>query len=1032
MYARSNLMSDEEFGQPPEEETRILEQACSRIEILLADACLGIETCSISEVINIADRIAAIPSKVTLELVEPLAQIEHRSVAQKQLLDGVRHLLIRHLIMVLHDLSRNDSTNTLDQRARFLFIIERCYPGYHDWGNPYNYDKFDAQVLDRLTTLLKEADEIVPVEKKHVPDLPVLAERLQPEVNEDVRSMLTGWEHLDGSGLVQKAREIVRYLIDTADRITGRQTRDRVPDDRIEEALWSEQKVDWGSGTHNAAAHCIGEALVPIFGDLSNAEEGTKALFLLSSSLPPSVDLLKNCPGLARIVRRLSIQCSSTEAVSMTRSLAWDKSRSDHRERLASRREKWDRYVISNGSIAEATIDLLESYSRQDLVPEHLTNICSELRQLFAHITWGQLLEDARQHESYEQIMRSNRFLSAEASNLSAAEAYIDLFSLSDRSIAETLPELFIHQKDHKEFVSLIQFFRATNPFAGLELWYQDVMDSQDAAEMARGAFIMFNTENPFLFIHPDILMVIQEVFEHHGLWSALDEQARVKVQRSLNEIFFAASTQTHNDWGYASDACSGFVQALGSTIPVRDSTVSHLLVQDIARFCEHDRWVMPPQAFQWELELRKLYPALKDGTYSELLQQFYAEHPEGLFGYFQRVNIVITAETRAFEIRNLIREFEETEIINPETGERKETFLVICSGPPSTYELAIAKLKLEGITLITIDQHDLAALDAIVLNLQNELTPGDHSISTNKGGISGVNLRHIQGRLPEIFSSLLTPGAINWPDVAAVIDQRGGLLYLPAAQQIKYLQWLMERGLANDESALHLSRGLAGNLLISMEYFFGAQYDPDLICHWNTDFLESSIRENSLWINSVSLYSINELLTGTRDSIPEFDQGHVTLASVSILRGLQRAMQSYKPGYLDADASITPLMENYIGDMDEAISSIQADHPDFDTGKVEPYIAGMICSSYYADSHGFPSFPDTRCDLSSAERGMLMYVKDNIGQICREIIPSFLADAGITNELQAINMLACVRPGRIVDYLRKSIAEQRPYQQQE
>jgi len=616
---------------------------------------------------------------------------------------------------------------------------------------------------------------------------------------------------------------------------------------------------------------------------------------------------------------------------------------------------------------------------------------CRALEALYRSLTWGDVLSDL-EHEYKGQVNdRENR---------SPAQYFGEVIvrrGLTGVSIADSLPEIYMNSGENGDHdcTILINLLRESHLYQGIGSWIKKEIEGGETDQIVEALIVLFNTENQFQFIHPDVKQILDHLIEKYRnvVPDDLPSEARLKMEHFLQETFFAASTDTINDWGYARDVCAEFVHAL------HDPVVGPLLWRDCVDYCVNDRWLYPPFLFQLKIALALEFPDMPDtADLLALLKRFYEEDREGgLRAFMGTVNIIITANSRQFEIEEPDKTREDIE------RDPEEIMVVLFSGSPGISIQTAVGEKFHR--LITVDREDLRQLQPYpagrALHLAVETIPG-YAMMAEPQGKAPDDLRH-EHREATLPGELDKLNDIPWGLVRRVIDQRGSLLYLTIKEQRTYLTWLIGALKSNSGAVLDLAKGLSRCLGINARICFadGQVAIEDLQTTYPFEGSAHSLSESlgleehfASFVNmpDYRLYFMSHIMTTALDAVLSAHGNEFT------------------------DYSSPGIYRHTMEPQTCILEEPREKNKDLNEERMISIIAGIISMELYGDAGEFLPCNETLSvteDMSVAERELLNQFFEKKIMIISAIQLQLGRD-NVSNYLQAINQPGLVRINKI------------------
>jgi len=482
--------------------------------------------------------------------------------------------------------------------------------------------------------------------------------------------------------------------------------------------------------------------------------------------------------------------------------------------------------------ISQRLPDALKGWNKEDAQASELDLICQKVRNVYAQMTWGNLIQDydrLNEHSSGLEIEKNIYYQSRKTDFIKAVNKY----HLQKSRISDFKDGKVIKNSDDRNFLS--NRFRAEALGKDLYQWMIDALKTKDNSLIAQAIYIIFNTENPFLYISPKVTTFIKRTMDRfRDNLPELTEKGFGKMEHFIQELNFATHADFLNDWGYCQEAGETYFGLL------EDKEVGNLLFRDTVLLANDERATLfPAQIFNFFEQIIRLYP--KTESYDQAIKQFYKEYPIGIHQYFNgKTNIIITGAQRSLEHLNLSEEG-----IWP-----GKILLALFSGPP---EVSLQEAFYTAChKCITVDREGEEVLKSIENGgqasfVRNELLPGQkranrHFFIGNFKKEENLTHTHIKGDLPKDKKNIerILGKAIS--KLSVITDKRGSLLYLKGNELLEHLRWLFKIANKNPEVLVYLSRGISTNMLIDL--VIQNKYD-----HWSLAYGISSLRMGELMI---------------------------------------------------------------------------------------------------------------------------------------------------------------------------------------
>lgn len=486
----------------------------------------------------------------------------------------------------------------------------------------------------------------------------------------------------------------------------------------------------------------------------------------------------------------------------------------DHRADLSNNRpdpkQPSTEFAVHPKTFGDRFNSALTGWDNLKATSDDLLNICTRLKETYAGITWLDLTNQEDFH-----IHPSRSFFTPSA--YSKFISKIEELGIGSERVSNTLPMLY--ETEMKSHFLIDVFKRVQN--GSLESWFREAMSSNSPVLRANALFIIFNTDNPFLFINPEVRDFVDRLHDKYAQeLGDLSQMAQDKMGYFFQELFFTNNYEGYHDWSYAQNVCQQTYDVLS------DPELGPKIYRDFFQYVTHDRFLYPPHVFQWYIQMKLSYPELS--SLSDLLKIFYQDHPEGIFNYFGRVNIIISALSRAGEHMPALK-FSQDLYPFEDAG-----MLALFSGPPVVNAI---EANLAGFSsVITVDSASLGELQPLsrggkALILVSEIMPACESCINDPESFWPPNVRnkHHQVKIPQELSRL--DEEIDFSTIRYITDNRGSLLYLDPTDQLDYLKWLMGKTGGEDDKVIVLSRGLATKITNHVILDFTDQkFDSEII----------------------------------------------------------------------------------------------------------------------------------------------------------------------------------------------------------
>ena len=323
--------------------------------------------------------------------------------------------------------------------------------------------------------------------------------------------------------------------------------------------------------------------------------------------------------------------------------------------RRAYQEEVYER--ATRGQIGGRVRSILERPGKED--GSVLEQKCRDLERQYRAITWRDV------HADMEHVFRGDlitrQSIEQKLPPADMLSLILDRQRLWDESVADSLPSLYLRSQIFDEQFALsgntsdpqteidtdprvlMDVLRGCHLYQGIMTRVELEVERGQTEDVVEALIVLFNTENVFQFIYPDVTLIMDHLVARYG--TPMTAEARTKMGHFLQESFFAASTTSINDWGYARDVCAEFVHAL------HDAHVGPLLWRDCVDYCTNDRWLYPPFLYQLKYVLSRQYPeAGASADLCQLLGMFYQNGSGDLRTFMGQVNIIIGMGTRQYE----------------------------------------------------------------------------------------------------------------------------------------------------------------------------------------------------------------------------------------------------------------------------------------------------------------------------------------------------------------------------------------------
>ncbi|KKP68272.1 MAG: hypothetical protein UR68_C0009G0010 [Candidatus Roizmanbacteria bacterium GW2011_GWA2_35_19] len=480
--------------------------------------------------------------------------------------------------------------------------------------------------------------------------------------------------------------------------------------------------------------------------------------------------------------------------------------------------------------ISQRLSDALKGWDKERATALELDLVCHKVRDVYAQMTWGDLIIDYDRlssntsslelKENYHYIVRKKNSIQT-----------IHKYHLENSQISDFKDGIAVENPDDRYFLYRIVIEKTLGK--DLYEWLEKALKTKDHSLVAQAVYIIFNTENPFLYISPKVTSFIKKMEDKFKImpeFPELTEKGFGKIEHFIQELNFATHADFLNDWGYCQEVGETYFGLL------RDNEIGSLLFKDTILLANNEQSTLfPAQIFNFFEQIIRMYPNTKN--YDQAIKQFYKEHPEGIHQYFNgKTNIIITGAQRSLEHLSL----------SEEGIEPGKILLALFSGPP---EISLQEASYTACRkCITVDREGEEVLKSIENGgqasfVRNELLPNQkrdnkHFFRGNfKQGISLIHT-HIKGDLPKDKKNIEKIFGKDISKLSVITDKRGSLLYLKGNKLLEHLRWIFEIANKNPDVLVYLSRGISTNMLIDL--IIQNRYD-----HWGISYGISSFRMN-------------------------------------------------------------------------------------------------------------------------------------------------------------------------------------------
>lgn len=360
-----------------------------------------------------------------------------------------------------------------------------------------------------------------------------------------------------------------------------------------------------------------------------------------------------------------------------------------------------------------------------------------------------------------------------------------------------------------------------------LRWWLELFLSTEtDKESQAKAIYLMYIIENPMIEVPRNAQKKVKRLYESQKENKDKDEfevpeetqdAFLEKLGYSYTEITYSAYERSLNAWGYASTMCE---------VALKFIEENQRFLRDYLRFnAESNIGMFPPQ-LAWICEqILHMYPEIiskleEQYTLESLdkldehkgqihvqnihdkeiltrcIQQFYADHPEGIFSYFKgKLNYSLVGINRAGENPKLL-----------DTLPSGKTIVSVFSGPP---DAALIEANETKNACVTVDQFALEELHEQAFRIGQELLPQQTLRSlliTNGQPVVNIPHHHITAKLPDDWERVRKE--LEGNDISLIEDKRGSLLYEKDERLLAHIHNMLL--LAKSGTKIFLSKGIS------------------------------------------------------------------------------------------------------------------------------------------------------------------------------------------------------------------------------
>jgi hypothetical protein len=441
-----------------------------------------------------------------------------------------------------------------------------------------------------------------------------------------------------------------------------------------------------------------------------------------------------------------------------------------------------------------------------------LDQMAEKIKEMYQNLTWQDAI-------TYFPML--NSFLGYEYDDINISKTQTNQALLQTTLTSTNIPNIFnqsiyqslkteLEQKSENQkepivpdspqpipdkYKSLSQAFDLLELGRPFHIWLEESLKSPDIETQAKTIYLVFKTENPFLFLHPEIINQTRKIFANNPEIDA-DQNTFEKMTFFLTEVGYSAEENGANAWGYTKKTCQDILKTLS------DPNIGARFLKDLSLLAKRQSVLFPPQLF---FILENIKKSQNETNTIKALEKFYqtegidlgiANHP--ILG---KMSYIVSGYNRAYE-----RQFEKQK-------EPNGTFLAVFSGPPDVSALEAKRGEYsEVICVDAASPNDLESLPyGRAVFIQNELLTNqspDHIFANHlEPEEKPENTVFIQAHLPDMWQ-IIRDKIQKITGRLRVSDKRGSLLYLQEDDLITHITNLLTLG--KERTIFDLSKGIS------------------------------------------------------------------------------------------------------------------------------------------------------------------------------------------------------------------------------